>query len=237
MSSARRVALLILVTGWLGACGGTEEEPDDPSATALTGLGGPDVASGCWTADQRLTEGDDSVAHQQWTAPPAMAIDPGKRYTATIETNKGSFDVEFFPEDAPSTVNNFVCLAQAGYYNGTPVHRIIPGFVIQGGDPTGTGSGGPGYRFNDEPINREYTKGTLAMANAGPNTNGSQFFVVLDDLRGQLPKKYTIFGQVISGEETVDAIANTPITTNPRSGERSSPTEPITLERVTINEE
>jgi len=189
--------------------------------------------SSCWTDDQRV-EGVDQMP-KQYAAQPAMMVDPSKTYTATLETNKGTITAELFPQDAPVTVNNFVCLAEDGYYNNTPFHRIVSGFVIQGGDPTGTGSGGPGYQFNDEPISKDYEKGTLAMANAGPNTNGSQFFIVLDDLRGRLPKNYTIFGRVTSGQEVVDAIANTPTAVG-RSGEKSSPTEPITLESVSIAE-
>ena len=175
------------------------------------------------------------MAHKSYTQPPAMAIDQNKTYTAALETNKGTFSVEFFPKDAPQTVNSFVCLARDGYFDGTPFHRIVAGFVIQGGDPTGTGSGGPGYQFADEPVTRDYLKGTLAMANAGPNTNGSQFFVVLDDLRGRLPKNYTIFGQVTSGIEVVDQIARTPTRVG-RSGENSTPTEPVTLTKVTVTE-
>jgi cyclophilin family peptidyl-prolyl cis-trans isomerase len=190
-------------------------------------------STACWTDEQRVDGGEEMP--QQYSAPPAMRVDPEKTYTATLETNKGSFDVEFFPEDAPQTVNNFVCLAEDGYYDGTPFHRIVKGFVIQGGDPTGTGSGGPGYQFKDEPVARDYERGTLAMANAGPNTNGSQFFVVLDDLRGRLPKNYTIFGRVTDGLDVVDAIANTPTAVG-RSGENSSPTEPVTLEKVTVTD-
>ena len=172
---------------------------------------------------------------QQYTEQPAMRIDPAKSYTASLETNKGTIEVEFFPDDAPVTVNNFVCLANDGYFNNTPFHRIVTGFVIQGGDPTGTGSGGPGYKFADEPVKRDYERGTLAMANAGPNTNGSQFFIVLDDLRGKLPKNYTIFGRVTEGMDVVNTIANTPTRIGP-SGENSTPTEPVTLESVTVSE-
>lgn len=172
---------------------------------------------------------------RQYSSAPVMRIDPEKVYTATLETNKGSIEVEFYPKDAPNTVNNFVCLAEDGYFDQTPFHRIVKGFVIQGGDPTGTGSGSPGYQFNDEPIARDYERGILAMANAGPNTNGSQFFIVLEDLRGRLPKNYTIFGRVTEGLDVVDTIANTPTATG-RSGEKSTPTEPVTLEKVTISE-
>ena len=172
---------------------------------------------------------------KQYSQAPAMAIDPAKRYAATLETNKGTIEAELYPQDAPVTVNNFVCLARDGYFDGTPFHRIVKGFVIQGGDPTGTGTGGPGYRFADEPIARDYEKGTLAMANAGPNTNGSQFFIVLENLQGQLPKNYTIFGKVTSGQDAVDAIAAVPTRRGP-SGEASQPTEAVTLEKVTIQE-
>ncbi len=176
------------------------------------------------------------MAGKQYKAAPAMSLAEGKHYGATLETSKGSIEVEFFPEDAPQTVNNFVTLARDGYYDGTPFHRIVKGFVIQGGDPTGSGSGGPGYQFADEPIQRDYEAGTLAMANAGPNTNGSQFFIVLDDLRGKLPKNYTIFGRVTEGQETVQAIAAVP-TRRSSSGEQSAPTEPVSLDRVTVREE
>jgi cyclophilin family peptidyl-prolyl cis-trans isomerase len=209
-----------------------------PLRLAAVGTASPAVATrayahACWTDDQRV-EGDETMP-QQYNEQPAMRIDPAKSYTGVLQTNKGSIEVEFFPEDAPVTVNSFVCLAEDGYFDDTPFHRIVKGFVIQGGDPTGTGSGGPGYQFSDEPIARDYERGTLAMANAGPNTNGSQFFVVLEDLRGKLPKNYTIFGRVTEGMDVVDAIANTPTRTG-RSGENSTPTEPVTLEKVTISE-
>jgi cyclophilin family peptidyl-prolyl cis-trans isomerase len=171
----------------------------------------------------------------QWKEAPAMTIDPAKKYTATLETSAGTLDVEFFPSDAPKTVNNFVCLAKAGYYDNTPFHRIIKGFVIQGGDPTGTGSGGPGYRFEDEPVSKDYTKGILAMANAGPNTNGSQFFIVTADLRGRLPKNYTIFGEVTNGMDVVEKLESSPVTVS-NTGEQSKPVNPVTLTKVTVQE-
>jgi len=164
-----------------------------------------------------------------------MTIDPKGAYSARLETSHGPVEVEFFPEDAPKAVNNFVNLAKAGFYDGTVFHRIVKGFVVQGGDPTGTGSGGPGFKFEDEAVTREYERGTLAMANAGPNTNGSQFFICLQDLRGSLPKNYTIFGKVTSGLENVDAMASVQVRRG-ASGEPSSPTEPVTLEKVTVSE-
>jgi len=172
---------------------------------------------------------------KQYPKPFELSLDASKTYTAVFKTNFGEFTAEFYPDDAPHTVNNFINLAKDGYYTNTPFHRIIAGFVIQGGDPTGTGSGGPGYKFKDEPISKDYTKGVLAMANAGPNTNGSQFFVVLDNLTGRLPKNYTIFGKVTSGIEVVDAIAAVPVGQS-RSGERSAPQQPVTLESVTVTE-
>jgi peptidyl-prolyl cis-trans isomerase B (cyclophilin B) len=143
----------------------------------------------------------------QYPKPPAMSIDTGKKYAATFTTNRGTIVCDLFPLEAPATVNNFVFLAREGFYNGTKFHRVIKDFMIQGGDPTGTGSGGPGYRFGDETDPRKnphkHQIGSLSMANAGPNTNGSQFFithVVTDWLDG----KHTVFGQVKSGQDIVN---------------------------------
>jgi peptidyl-prolyl cis-trans isomerase B (cyclophilin B) len=144
---------------------------------------------------------------KSYSAPPAMLIDPARQYTATFETSRGSIVCELFPKDAPTTVNNFVFLARDKFYDGTKFHRVIPDFMVQGGDPQGTGSGGPGYKFADEVKNnpRKHQRGSLSMANAGPNTNGSQFFithVATDWLNG----KHTVFGQVKSGQDVVDSI-------------------------------
>ena len=173
------------------------------------------------------------MATQSWTKPHDMTIDPAKTYTATVVTNKGEMTLELFSSEAPATVNNFVSLAKAGFYDGVNFHRVVKGFMIQGGDPTGTGSGGPGYKFKDEKVTRDYKRGIVAMANAGPNTNGSQFFIVHAD--AGLPKNYTIFGQVTAGLETVDAIASVGVTAG-NGGERSKPTETITIESVEITE-
>jgi cyclophilin family peptidyl-prolyl cis-trans isomerase len=134
-----------------------------------------------------------------------MQIETNRTYDATIHTNKGDIHLQLNPSEAPMTVNNFVTLARDGYYDGVTFHRVVPGFVIQGGDPTGTGAGGPGYKFQDEPVKRRYRAGTLAMANAGPNTNGSQFFICLED-QPSLPPNYTIFGDTISGMDVVRSI-------------------------------
>jgi cyclophilin family peptidyl-prolyl cis-trans isomerase len=126
---------------------------------------------------------------------------------ATIQTNHGAIEVELFDEDAPKTVENFTKLARDGFYDGVVFHRVIPDFMIQGGDPTGTGSGGPGYQFDDEQNNRSVERGMLAMANAGPNTNGSQFFIVTAEACPWLNGKHTVFGRVSSGMDVVDAIS------------------------------
>ncbi|MBX5490825.1 MAG: peptidylprolyl isomerase [Chloroflexi bacterium] len=163
-----------------------------------------------------------------------MTIDPTRGYTATLSTTAGDIVIELLPQDAPATVNNFVFLAREGFYADAPFHRVIPGFMVQTGDPTGTGRGGPGYRFNDEPVRRPYERGIVAMANAGPNTNGSQFFIVQGDRARGLPPNYTIFGQVVSGMEVVDAIANAPTIQDGR--ENSRPVDPVRIVSVTIEE-
>lgn len=173
---------------------------------------------------------------KQYPAPPPMQIDPNQRYTATIETTMGTITAELYAKEAPQTVNNFVFLAREGFYDGVIFHRVIKGFMIQTGDPTGTGRGGPGYRFADEiPPNRDYEPGTLAMANAGPNTNGSQFFICHVDLRGRLPKNYSIFGRVTQGMDVVDKIASVP-TRLGADGANSAPINEVKITRITIQE-
>ena len=144
--------------------------------------------------------GSAGTSPKQWEEPPEMMIDPSKIYLATFETEKGDIQVELFADKAPVTVNNLVFLARQGYYDGTTFHRVLPGFMAQGGDPTGTGSGGPGYRFEDEfhPDLRFDGAGYLAMANAGPGTNGSQFFITFAPTP-HLNDRHTIFGKVVEG--------------------------------------
>lgn len=164
-----------------------------------------------------------------------MSIDPNKSYTATLHTTLGDINVELFPKDAPNTVNNFVFLARDGFYNNVKFHRIIKGFMVQTGDPMGTGAGGPGYRFADEPVTRNYARGTLAMANAGKDTNGSQFFIMHADY--PLPKAYTIFGQVTdtASLDVLDKIANVPVRPGP-TGEMSVPNQDVRITSVDIVE-
>jgi peptidyl-prolyl cis-trans isomerase B (cyclophilin B) len=147
------------------------------------------------------------MTRKQWDNPPEMLIDPDNSYQAKMETSRGQIELELYPQYAPKTVNNFVFLAWEGYYDGVTFHRVINNFMIQGGDPTGTGSGGPGYKFEDEvkgnPLRHE--AGVISMANAGPNTNGSQFFITHSP-QPHLDGKHTVFGKVIEGKDVVDSI-------------------------------
>lgn len=147
------------------------------------------------------------MSDKQWKNPPEMQIDPEKKYLVKMETTKGLIELELYPEYAPKTVNNFVFLVQEGYYDGIKFHRVINNFVIQGGDPTGTGAGGPGYKFEDEvqgnPLRHETN--VISMANAGPNSNGSQFFITHSP-QPHLDGKHTVFGKVVKGADVVDSI-------------------------------
>jgi peptidyl-prolyl cis-trans isomerase B (cyclophilin B) len=148
---------------------------------------------------------------------------------ATLQTNHGTIELELFPEDAPKTVDNFVKLAEDGFYDGVIFHRVIPDFMIQGGDPTGTGSGGPGYSFEDEFNRHKVVRGALAMANAGPNTNGSQFFIVTTEAAPWLDRKHTVFGRVTNGMDVVDAISEV------RRDARDKPHEDVVIESVSVS--
>ena len=172
---------------------------------------------------------------KQYSAPPPMAIDQNKSYTATLHTTMGDMKVNLFPKEAPVTVNNFVFLARQGFYNNVKFHRIVKGFMVQTGDPTGTGAGGPGYRFQDEKVSRSYSRGIVAMANSGPNTNGSQFFIMHADY--PLQPNYTIFGQVTDQEslDVLDKIASVPVTRS-SSGENSAPTQDVRITSVDVVE-
>jgi cyclophilin family peptidyl-prolyl cis-trans isomerase len=166
---------------------------------------------------------------QKFSAPPEMGIDPDKRYTATMSTSMGDLVIALDAVKAPLTVNNFVFLALNHYYDGVIFHRIINGFVCQGGDPDGTGRGGPGYRFADElPKAGQYEIGSLAMANAGPDTNGSQFFLISGNNGAQLPPQYSLFGKVVKGLEIVDQMQRVP------TGGGDRPKTDVVINSVTI---
>jgi cyclophilin family peptidyl-prolyl cis-trans isomerase len=171
-----------------------------------------------------------SEKRQSFPGVPPMIIDPAKTYEATMVTDKGTLEILLDPLAAPVTVNNFVFLARWHYFDGIIFHRVIPGFVLQGGDPTGTGTGGPGYRFEDElPKPGRYELGSLAMANAGPNTNGSQFFVISGPDGMRLPPLYSLFGKVVSGLDVVQTI-------NDLGSGSGRPTQVVTIQSVTITE-
>ena len=172
---------------------------------------------------------DGSAPRQQkFSEPPEMGIDPSKRYTATMETSMGTLVIALDAINAPVTVNNFVFLAAHHYYDGIIFHRIINGFVCQGGDPGGTGTGGPGYRFQDEPVKQRYQLGSVAMANAGPNTNGSQFFLISGPSGVNLPPQYNHFGQIVKGLDVLDAMQRV------ATDRRDRPEEDVVINSVTI---
>ena len=150
-------------------------------------------------------EPEPSGEPKTYSEPPEMIIDTSKDYTAKMETEHGDMVLEMFASDVPNTVNNFVFLANEGFYDGTTFHRVVPGFVAQGGDPTGTGRGGPGYQFADEFSDHTHTAGALSMANAGPDTNGSQFFITFTPQHG-LDGKHSVFGQLVDGTDVLEAI-------------------------------
>lgn len=166
---------------------------------------------------------------QQYDTAPDLTIDLSGTHRAVLHTSAGEIAIELYAADAPQTVNNFLFLGKDGFYDNVIFHRVIPGFMVQGGDPTGTGRGGPGYKFRDETHSRtSYNRGTLAMANSGPNTNGSQFFIMHADYR--LPNAYTIFGEVTDGMDVVDSIAGAP------TGAQDRPQDPVTINSFTITE-
>ena len=174
---------------------------------------------------------DGSAPKQKdFKAPPEMGINPDHRYTATMKTSMGEMVIALDPIKAPKTVNNFVFLALHHYFDGVIFHRIINGFVCQGGDPTGTGRGGPGYRFDDElPRSGQYEIGSVAMANAGPNTNGSQFFLISGPSGAGLPPQYSLFGKIVKGLDVLDAMQRVP------TGRGDKPNDDVVIESVTIS--
>lgn len=163
---------------------------------------------------------------KRYQEPPAMGIDPSHRYVATLKTDKGDIRVELYAKESPATVNNFVFLARDGFYDGVVFHRVIPGFMAQGGDPTGSGSGGPGYQFKDERNALTHETGSVSMANAGPNTNGSQFFICYEP-QPHLNGRHTIFGRVIDG---MDVVKSFPARDPSRGGPPAATIESVSIE-------
>jgi len=207
--SLRPLSPLVLAAAVLGACGaGSTTLPTVPAATPTEAAGASD-ASGCPTI------------------PPA-ALPAGQTRTVVIATAKGSITIKVEADLGPLAAGNFVALAECGFYEGIVFHRLKPGFVIQGGDPTGTGGGGPGYEFPNDPVNVPYDRGVVAMANAGRDTNGSQFFIVLAD--SDLDPDYSVFGRVTAGMETVDTIAAMPNS----GGQAGTALEPVAMDSITV---
>ncbi len=210
--------IFILGAALSASCGGQAPEPAPTPAPAPTPTPAPEPAPAPSPKPKPKT----------YSAPPPMVIDTSKQYTATIETEKGNLVLELFASDVPVTVNNFVFLAREGYYDGTTFHRIIPGFMVQGGDPTGTGRGNPGYRFEDEFTEHTHVVGALSMANAGPNTNGSQFFITYAPQHA-LDGKHSVFGQLIEGVDVLKQLT-------PRDPNQNPQFEGDKIIRITIEE-
>ena len=199
----------------------------------IVGFVGFSVVKNFQSQTGQMETQDQSVSGQSQNnmKAPKMEIDTNKKYSAVLHTEKGDITIELTAKKTPITVNNFVTLAKKGFYDDTIFHRVIKGFMIQGGDPKGDGTGGPGYQFDDEFFDGAYTRGTVAMANAGPDTNGSQFFIMHAD--NPLPKDYIIFGKVTSGMDVVDTIAGSPVQAN-FSGEASTPITPIKILTIDV---
>jgi cyclophilin family peptidyl-prolyl cis-trans isomerase len=227
----------------LAACGGQASAPAPKSAAEQQSAQKPaDASANPKPAAPSASPPAGAVAAsgkptaKTYSAPPPMSIDQNKTYTAVIKTSMGDMTAELYAKDAPNTVNNFVFLSKDHFYDGVIFHRIIKGFMVQTGDPLGTGTGGPGYKFNDELSGPQtYAKGTLAMANAGPNTQGSQFFICHGPGAESLPKRYSIFGKVTDGLDVLDKIAGVPVGPG-ANGEVSKPTDPPKITTIQINE-
>ena len=224
------IVLLLVAVGIFFA---VRDDGDDATASPDTTAPGSTVAPGTTVFSYGTTECPPTTGATErkatFTAPFKQCIDVAKTYTALIKTNKGDLTVKFDPIQAPGTVNNFVSLALNKYFDGVPCHRIIPSFVVQCGDPTGSGTGGPGYKFADElPRAGQYKVGSLAMANSGPNTNGSQFFIITGQQGVDLPPNYSLFGEVTAGADTtlkaLDAVGSA----------AGTPSEAILIQSVTV---
>ena len=207
-----------------------ERQPDNSPATHRLSVSAPQGGS---SEGEQSSEAQDQTSQEETKQQPAMQIDQTKKYSAIAKTGEGNITIDLTAKKTPITVNNFVALARENFYEGLVFHRVMKDFMIQGGDPKGDGSGGPGYKFPDEKLEGKYTRGTVAMANSGVNSNGSQFFIIHQDY--DLPSKYVIFGHVSGGMEVVDKIANAETIDN-GAGEKSKPVSPVKIESVEIIE-
>jgi cyclophilin family peptidyl-prolyl cis-trans isomerase len=213
------IGVSLIIFGLLSVSCGDSEPTSTPVSTPTPSATTPA------TTQQSIPE----VKKMQWDSPPEMMIGTSKKYTAIIETEKGNLVIELFAKDVPVTVNNFVFLAREGYYDGTTFHRVLPDFMAQGGDPTGTGSGGPGYRFEDEFTSHTHVAGTISMANSGANTNGSQFFITYEPTPW-LDGKHSVFGQLLEGMDVLKSLT-------PRDPSQNPQFEGDKIIKVTIKEE
>lgn len=219
-----------------------ERQPDSSPAAHRLSVSAPQEASssgnGQGSASQEQASQEEtknpSASDEPSRDKPAMQLDQNKKYSAIVKTGEGDITIDLTAKKTPITVNNFVALARENFYNGLIFHRVMKDFMIQGGDPKGDGSGGPGYKFADEKFDGKYKRGTVAMANSGPNTNGSQFFIIHQDY--DLPSQYVIFGHVSSGMEVVDKIASGETVDNGK-GEKSKPVNPVKINSVEIVED
>jgi cyclophilin family peptidyl-prolyl cis-trans isomerase len=203
--------------------------PQSPSAS--------EVATSQQVCKPFMSAGQDAKGAKQWGLPPKRVIDLSKHWQVKVYTTKGPITAAIYT-DSPITANSFIFLACHGFYDGLTFHRTVPNFMIQGGDPAGNGTGGPGYQFVDEPVRHSYQIGSLAMAHAGPNSNGSQFFIIQGSDGVSLPQQYNLFGQVTSGENIVDLIATAPAHSNPGSIDNvpSTPNNPVIIKTITVQE-
>ena len=229
------VAVVALIAALAGAFSGGSSKNVASTGSSTTQASPSTVKGATITGDTPCPKADGSSPRTtSFAKPPPMCIDPAKTYTATMQTSQGGpITIAFDPKQAPKTVNNFVVLSRYHFYDGLTFHRIVPDFVIQGGDPQGNGQGGPGYQFADElPAAGQYKLGSLAMANSGPNTNGSQFFIITGQQGVQLPPQYSLFGQVTGGMDVVNKIA---ALGDPNS-QNGTPKQTVTMTSVTIAE-
>lgn len=228
------VFILPILALLLSGCGTTSNSSETSVPAGDTGISLQDqVSQGATSENPDQSVSSDASTNNKTSNIPEMIIDQNKTYTAIMHTTAGDITLELNAKATPITVNNFVWLAKKGFYDGVIFHRVIKDFMIQSGDPTGTGAGGPGYQFDDEPFTGEYSRGTIAMANAGPNTNGSQFFIMHADY--PLPLNYVIFGKTTKGIEVVDKIA-TAQTTIGGDGAMSKPVNPVSITSIEIIE-
>lgn len=232
LTFAVSIAVIVSASLLLTGCGSsTKTSHDDPSVSPTKST----ASSSKQTSDDDSGFDDAKIARRadSYDKAPTAKIDPAQTWFADVATTKGTFTIELLPKEGPRAASNFAALAEDGFYDGVKFHRIIKGFMVQTGDPLGTGVGGPGYSIPDDKVNLPYKRGIVAMANAGPDTGGSQFFIVQGDEASSLPPNYAIFGRVTKGMQVIDAIADTPVTTN-EQGEPSKPTETVRITGVTI---